>query len=81
MGPAYAVWLDILAFGGAGRARDRIGVCKNSLRQHVRALGSGRRLCHFGDRLHRQDDLKPDCAPKSTQIKKPHQLLADRPVL
>jgi hypothetical protein len=41
---AYAVRVDVLAFGSARGSRDRVGARRHSVRYEVRAAGRGRRL-------------------------------------
>jgi hypothetical protein len=48
---AYAVRVDILAFGGGGSDRYPVGVRGHSIRQQVRAVGRGHRLHHSCDRV------------------------------
>jgi hypothetical protein len=55
---AYAVRMDILAFGSARGARDRVGVRRHSVRYEVRAVGRGGRLHHPRDRMQGQNGLK-----------------------
>lgn len=55
---AYTVGVDVLAFSGTGSARDRIQACTPSVSSPVCGLGRTRGLPHFGDRLHRQDEVK-----------------------
>ncbi len=55
---AHAVRVDVLALGGSGSARDRIEVRAYCTSRTICGLDRSRRLHHFGDRLHRQDDVK-----------------------
>src|ERR1700726_3852860 len=54
---AYAVRVDVLAFGSARGSRDRVGVRRHSVRYEVRAVGRGRRLHHPRDRMQGQNGL------------------------
>jgi hypothetical protein len=48
---AYAVRVDILAFGGGGSDRRPVGIRGHSIRQQVRVVGCGYRLHHSCDRV------------------------------
>jgi hypothetical protein len=55
---AHTVGVDVLAFGSTGSARGRIQVWASSVSGPVCRLGGCRGLPNFGDRLHRQDEVK-----------------------
>jgi hypothetical protein len=55
---AHTVGVDVLAFGSTGSPRGRVQVWASSVSGPVCRLGGCRGLPNFGDRLHRQDEVK-----------------------